>query len=115
VGPGLRPAPARPTTGPTRGGQQKAGLVAAALATAIAGFFIAWASGMPLGRDPVTIRGQRALQALPQLVFALCTLAAGVGLPLLVHRRPRQARVLGPLALTWVGSASIVTWAAGCY
>jgi Na+/proline symporter len=43
-------------------------------------------------------------------VFALCTLAAAVGLPLLVHRRPRQARVLSPLALTWVGSASMATW-----
>jgi hypothetical protein len=54
-----------PATGPTRGRQHKASLGAAALATAIAGFFIVWASGMPLGRDPVTIRGQSALQACP--------------------------------------------------
>lgn len=96
--------------GPNDARQRRASLVVAALAVAVAGFLVAWASGVPLGRDPTTIREQGAAEALPYLVYAVFALAAAVGLPLLVHRRPRQARVLGPLALTWVGGASMVAW-----
>jgi hypothetical protein len=58
----------------------------------------------------VTVGAQSPAQALSQLVFAMFTLAAAFGLPLLVYRRPRHARVLVPLGLTWVGGASMVTW-----
>jgi hypothetical protein len=58
----------------------------------------------------VTVGGQPPAEALPYLVFAVFAFAAAVGLPLLVYRRPRHAKVLGPLVLTWVGGASMVTW-----
>lgn len=99
-----------PATGPTQAWHRRTSLLGAGLAAAVAAFSIAWASGMALGRDSVTARGQNPAEALTQLVFAMFTLAAAIGLPLLVYRRPRQARVLGPLVLTWVGGASMVTW-----
>lgn len=73
-----------------------AGVGAGSLGLALGG------AGMPAGRtavDRVTLG-----------VYGAFALAAAAGLPMLVHRRPRRAKVWLPLVLTWAGTGSMIAW-----
>ncbi|MEU2787971.1 hypothetical protein [Streptomyces sp. NPDC007100] len=109
-----RPLGSVPAPAPAvRAARRLLGVPAALLMAVIGVVDVLWGLGVPAGAGAAAMPARSTITATSEVVQGLLSLAGAAGLAALLfpHRGPgRRLRTRVPLALAWLGSASVFAW-----